>query len=901
MDMFPTRPKTDCFYQTPAKADKAVKRVATLTAILGTILFLLPILGSFRSGSAAWPGFMLTGDIRMLWFPHFVEGYHRFWEGGIFGTDFLTHAGSGNFAFRANVMPIYPPFLLSYLLLPIDKLRVAGAAFCAVHVIHVYVGLYFSVMLGRCFLGLGLGSSVLFACLYNLSYQAGIYVPFTPFFFQLTLVPLLAYTFCHLLHAQRWTSGALGSMVIVLYVLTSYGPTMAGGFAAAILICLHVLYQEMQTKFDWRSMLQRLTMPGLAIGLALLIALPFYLGQASFFVHAPGSPKSLAFIAHGDTFNGRDLLAALASGIQRTSLVEGRLFFGLVPTIVLAIGLLLIALNITVAPRRIVGSLGFSLGLFLFLVFISLGEDTIASDMFFYTAPMLGQMHLYQRYLMFGQLFMSFSVAIAAGYIIDVATARQRAWILGIGAVSWLVVSLWLSATEIPPKFVIPNQLIAEMFLLLSALAIMAVGRTQFAIAMIALPVLTSTLLPWYNLQRIYGKRDIWQTHMSYSREDQNRIAAMFLTDGKALPKVLNIADDIDSYLPYNYSWLISSQFKFMNYSGYELHLATQNDYLGMMGSWYGRFNRHWVLRTGADFVVWNEPSAWKLKHITTDTVTLGQTMHLGNGLMAARLQYIEPPRIGQKTVLLSFPESDPSMWQTPTIDGWRFEDGQMKKTADGHLNHFAIIVWLREGATYEVSFDLVGSTKGNIFVALGSKSGPPIPGNQPGRISQSYKVAAAGALWFTGTPDFDGAVTNIVVKETTEIPTDNWKPVFDNGMLRLESGSSNAALTDFRTNWSTSVSAAIESAEPSRLVYLLWANHFMRPFIDGQPVTWVKKGGWPAYVDVPAGTHRVEVRFISGWVRALYIGSLLYSAALAFAALTLWRKRKTIRNGEPA
>jgi hypothetical protein len=225
------------------------------------------------------------------------------------------------------------------------------------HVIHVYVGLYYSVLLGRRFLGLGLGSSVLFAGLYILSYQAGTYIAFTPFFFQLTLVPLLAYTLCHLLYARRWTSAVVGSMVVLLYMLTSYGPTMAAGFGAAALLCLHVLYQELQPQFELRDAWRRLALPGLAIGLALLIAVPFYLGQGSFFAHASGSPKSLSFIAHGDTFNGRDLFAALSSSVLGASQVEGRMYFGLVPVLVLVIGLSLIALNISQVPRRMIATL----------------------------------------------------------------------------------------------------------------------------------------------------------------------------------------------------------------------------------------------------------------------------------------------------------------------------------------------------------------------------------------------------------------------------------------------------------------------------------------------------------------------------------------------------------------
>ena len=115
--------------------------VALVTALVGTIAYYLPLLGALQPGHAHWPGFMLTGDQRMAYFPSFVEGYRRFWHGGLLGIDFLTDDGASVFAYRPNLMPFYPPFLLAYLLVDCSELRAGMLAYLTVHVLHQFVGL----------------------------------------------------------------------------------------------------------------------------------------------------------------------------------------------------------------------------------------------------------------------------------------------------------------------------------------------------------------------------------------------------------------------------------------------------------------------------------------------------------------------------------------------------------------------------------------------------------------------------------------------------------------------------------------------------------------------------------------------------------------------------------------
>ena len=121
-------------------------QLAGITAAIGTLAFYLPLVAALQSGNAHWPAFMLTHDQQIAYFPAFVEGYRRFWHGGLPGLDFFTEDGASIFAYRPNFSPFYPPYLLAYLLVDCSNLRTGMLAFVAIHVVHQFIGMYFTAV-----------------------------------------------------------------------------------------------------------------------------------------------------------------------------------------------------------------------------------------------------------------------------------------------------------------------------------------------------------------------------------------------------------------------------------------------------------------------------------------------------------------------------------------------------------------------------------------------------------------------------------------------------------------------------------------------------------------------------------------------------------------------------------
>ena len=363
----------------------------------------------------------------------------------------------------------------------------------------------------------------------------------------------------------------------------------------------------------------------------------------------------------------------------------------------------------------------------------------------------------------------------------------------------------------------------------------------------------------------------------------------------KALKKIITVYDGFMPYLPRNYPWQIEGRAKLLNFAGYEPHLSRVREYTALMGGNYGEYNRSWVLRTGTDFVAWNSASEPQLKSLTQDTITLGPTLKVSDQLSISKLIYSDAAS-SAPLPLLSLTETRSDAWPVAlAMDGWERQGGRLVKVP-GKLNHFGIAVKQRKDSVYEVFLDVVGSTRGSISIALGGTRGDPILGNQPGRFGRAFVSDGVNDLWINGTPDFDGAIANIVVRERDGLA----KPqvLFDNGVVRLEGNTGQAELVGFTTDWSTHIRAGVSAQVSARLTYLLWPISYFVPFLDGKPLAWSRDGDGPAYLNIPPGDHVFEMRFsdrwlfVFRWVIWAYLILIVASLALVATEMRLISRR---------
>lgn len=873
--------------------------MALVVGLFGTIMYFLPLVGALKPGGAGWPGFMLTGDVRMIYFPQFVEGYNRFWGGGIFGIDFLTDGGASAYGFRPNLQIFYPPYLVSYLFFNMNNFSTAAAVFCAVQALNLFASLAFAFLFARRFLAFSEAVSVLFAAMFALSYIAGYYIVQTGFLLLTWPVPVIAYLLCRLMFTRSRATPVLGSLLIVNYALTGYAPLMAAGLSVAIILGLYVFFTRIRGRFRngdaWKLLLPPLT----AVALGAAVVAPYFLLQVEWVKGVAHGSQNLNDTAFLLGLRGWDLFRAVSIHVVGGTPTEGRLIWGLTPSWIILLGFFFAVRNGHLIPAyQRVAFLG-SLSLYTFVVAVSMGSDSFLSDIFYYGVPIFGSMHIYQRYMLLSQIFLAVMFCLSIIFVHRYASRSEKAWILLISLILTVLLGTLLYATPLFTKLVTIDYFAVELFMNAFAVAVLCLSNSQRGLVLIAFPLVLANLQQPYFVQRSLGSAETWAKMLPYDRQTLNRlVTALAPPPEKTLSKILYLTSEIDTHIPYNHTWLMSGgrAAKYMNYYGYEPHLAMDRNYFGMMGSFYGRHNAGWVAYTGVDHVVWKTSEPERLQQFLASGFEIGTAVPLAGDMISAPVT--RRPQTKSGDTLLST-RVDAANWKPILADGWALEAGRIVKVP-GNRNHFGIAIPSRKDRVYSVSMMVSGHRNGRLTVAFGGTTGTEILPGGPERVERQFTSDGVGDLWVTAAPEFDGSIEVITVEELP-LPPDPASPVLDeqvidNGIIRLSSRAGAATLKSFSTDWSKTVTASISSTAPVRVSYLMWPISYMRPSVDGKKVFWKHLDGQRVYVDLPAGDHVFKIRFqsrksvIFSVVMAGYLAAMILVAAAWL--LAPWRGR---------
>ena len=864
--------------------------LALAVALVGTVLYFLPLIGAFKPGGTGWPGLMLTGDVRMIYFPQFIEGYNRFWGGGIFGIDFLTDGGASAYGFRPNLQIFYPPYLISYLFFNMNNFNTAALVFSAIQALNLFASLAFSFLFARRFLALSEALSALFAIAFALSYLAGYYIVQTGFLLLTWPVPVIAYLLCRLMFARSKAAPVLGSLLIVTYALTGYAPLMAAGLAVAISLVLFVFFTRVRGRFRGANPWTLLLAPLTAVALGAAVVTPYFLLQVEWVKGVAHGSQNLNDTAFLLGLRGSDLIRALSIHLIGGTPTEGRLIWGVTPSCMILLGLFFAVRSGHLIPvYQKVAFLG-SLALYTFSVAISMGPDSFMSDIFYYGVPIFGSMHIYQRYMLLSQIFFGVMFCLSILFVHRYASRSEKAWILLGSLILTGLLVVFLYTTSVFSKLMAVDYFVIELFLNAFAIAVLCLAERQRALVLIAFPILLSNLQQPYFVQRSLGSAEVWAKNLPYDRPTMNRIVATLAPPAnKTLTKVLYLTSEIDTHIPYNHTWLMSGgrPSKYMNYYGYEPHLAMDRNYFSMMGGFYGRHSPDWVDYTGVDYVVWKASEPERLKQFLASGFEIGTAVALAGDMISAPV--VRRPTTTNDGSPLAL-RIDAANWKPILADGWSLDSGAIAKVP-GNQNHFGVAVRSKQNRLYTVSMGVSGHRRGRLTVAFGGTTAPEILPGGPERVVRQFTSDGVGDLWITAAPEFDGRIEWINIDEVPVPAGDPATPVLDqqiidNGIIRLASQAGATTLKRFHTDWSKTVTAEISSKAPVRLSYLMWPISYMRPSVDGKKVAWQYLAGQRAYIDLPAGDHVFQLRFQSRKSVIFKYVMLAYLLTLALVAV---------------
>lgn len=559
------------------------------------------------------PQFNFFGDVAILYFPQFVEGYHMARSGALLGLDLLTSNGSTAYFLRPNIPVYYPPYQLIYALFRFETIEGLARAFVFIAYAHSLLSTYYCLRIGRKFFQLDHGSSILFSVLY---FGASSYSAFTapPFYYVASLFPFLLYFALYSVNETKWWRVFLFSFPYVMVFLSGYLPLDVNAVLIALLFVViffwHSKNDESQTN---RKILLKLLSP---VVLAIAVVLSLYLAMYFYHKQVSGVANGVWHSAHQFSFESRDIFSLISRAFPPSNPGTGTPFvhLGLVSVFILALTFSQRRkLAISLLDSRLIA---LCLLIFSFYLLLAFGQASGLPDIFYFVMPVIGRMHFYGRYLLIASFFFYLAVAISFKYLIHIRNE------LPIGR---LIVSIFLlmfavetynqgnQSTSISTKlFVVELLMISLMLFALSA-------RQNFYA--IAVSIGMSFFIHAANFNSYTNSfsqvaAGPYRNDVAFSKERRELLINYFKQNSsKYLIKYADLTSGIEksSGVMLNFPWLVSDKIKISNYMGYEPHMSLDRDYMAKYPHpYYGSINVPWLLETGADFIIYND-SAWSV------------------------------------------------------------------------------------------------------------------------------------------------------------------------------------------------------------------------------------------------------------------------------------------------
>lgn len=414
------------------------RKYAAYTALACMAFYFFPTLSEFIFDHHKIY-FLTIGDNRQLWLPAFIEGYDKFWGGGLFASDLLTGGGSSIFGLRANLSVIYPPFIATYLLLDVRSIPVGTIALGILTLLHVGAAAYSTHRIAT---RIGLSSSTAFFVSFSFvtSITLLVYLPYILFFFQATLVPVIILSMMKFIKQEKYSHIILfGTMIS--YLLTGYPPMLGMGLICSLFV-VFILSEESAA-----FVLRRLARAALFLLPALPFVCIYYIGQYDYFQNVPARfAESNVLPGHILPLSSDNFLSVLFASVYPTQ-VEGRYYIGIFAFVLISVTLL------TCTNPRFRKIIGAFFALSLAYYFLSLGKENWLSDVF-YSVPVFGTMHIYQRYILFTLLPMSIATGISLEYIrLEIFKPNQQKLVRVLSAailIATLFCAIYVSETHKP-------------------------------------------------------------------------------------------------------------------------------------------------------------------------------------------------------------------------------------------------------------------------------------------------------------------------------------------------------------------------------------------------------------------------------------------------------------------
>jgi hypothetical protein len=915
-------------------------------SLLTTFLFYYP---SLRHGSRD-AGFLYGGDVIGFYWPYLAKLQYLLSHHHFVALDFGQFNASSDFFLAANFFPCHPLFVVWSLCSSPEAttFQAAGRILALALAIHSFVASYFTLRLLTRFFCLDFWVAAFAAAAFAFSVYAVNAHGEPMYLFCASIVPWAAYAALDYAEKRGFRRLVLAAFPILVGFFAGYVPLGIACLAIAAMIVGIRLFLLDETGSSIAARASRFFAAMLPFVVGSIVASPYLLQVFFFLKESPSASRpSLFYSAHQLADMPQSILRALSYRLPIPGpFTEFSITWGFIAIAVATIFVFSSRAMDSLSRRE--WTLLKAAGLIYFAIALSVfGQHSVVSDLVFYFIPQVGGMHIYQRFLLPGQLLFGIMIALMLKAVIDSrpVVGLRIAFALFISAA--FVVALYVIHQPESARLVgLNNYLVFELLIAALAVVAMLVPDRVFAyvatIALFSLPALDvmydrsqggNTYEEQVKRQGVMLDTSLRRGVLSYLDR--------FRTQGKELIKYVDITprwrSDVVETFPKAFPHFVLKEIALCPYSGWNFYLSSRADYMATIPyEGDGRFHPQWerLRMSGADFVVALESDLSSLEPLT-GSLSAGDIYRLPGGVVLAPLTFSgnksRPPQDALydngyvRVVRGAVGESAGEMADRRRNLALHAKAAQSSNNGDGTADR--AVDGNRSGVFSEGSVTHTGTEPGAwLEIDLGSSK--PIGAvrlwnraEAPQRLgdywltiskTSAFEVATATiprektveGLWQKRirirpnpslTIDTPGAVGRYVrvqlARETADsenilslAEVEVYPPSSENAN---EHSVNDVTVHGFSCNNANSLQLDVESSRHVTMKYLLWDNPRLRYTLNGKPIMPGKSDGLVA-IDLPPGRNVIGIAYHNWMFGLFWVVYAIYAAIAGWAGLTM-------------
>lgn len=616
---------------------KNFKYYSSLLLLSGvvTLAYFSPfILGALRGYK---PELRFLGDLELAGFPAFIQTGKYFSDFTYFGIDFFTANGSSSLFTRPNFTTYFlPQFILQNFIHVTDN-TIAVKLF----VFEMWLGGFLAMVFTTLWLNkiikirfyLSLFGGALFFSIVGYIYSQ------ISFFYVACSFPPLIYCFSVVLVKKTDIyQKLLLSIPVVMILMAGYLPIALMGlcvaFFASIITCKYVIGESCR----YRDLLIVFGIVGIVFG-------AYFITIINAVSIAPAIPKiplieSLFFSDLSLTFKGVVALFLASATNDSGEAPHFRLGFPILILIYISFKILFHGKNNWKTNTFILCVIFFFMS-----ILLGMGRYSGFADIFFYSVPGLGGMHIYARYMLISVFFLVFALVLGLSEL----NSLDRPLVLKYPAI--LLATLFGVLVLFPHVFV-NNQislpiLFVELFISVLVLLVLNL-RGNNIVYLTLIPLLVfhqgSFVYMTTNWISLSNTGNTAKDIVNNETRKNGLINYFYANTSKTLIKYIDLTPEIEKHggVPHNFPWFVhyraDDNRRISSYMGYDQGLAQQLEYAQKF-SYFGQHDKKYLVGSGLDYVIYDSKTKTKESYWLSQVIDNKVAEHdIGNGFFVAKV-----------------------------------------------------------------------------------------------------------------------------------------------------------------------------------------------------------------------------------------------------------------------